>query len=262
MTEGRCVVIELPIRDVMEELILPFELAVERLMFDLEFAVEELLPKRLPMLMLLFDLLADDEELEGSLPMLTLPDGREVVLRFVIILLELFLDVMALELRLGIVTDGRLVVGARLVMLLEEVLRLGKEMVGLRAGTTVRMLLLTLLLELDGRETLGAGADLAAGALLEELLDFAFFFAEKAGSVRKISAQASIISAIAGFFRFFRANMICLLSSIKPRKRPRSFTTLHKKGTNSLKSNEKIIKPEFFHPARNSFKCCMFNENK
>jgi len=101
--EGLCVVIELPMRDDIEELILPFELAVERLpTFDLEFAVVELLPKRLPMLTPLFDLLADDEELDGSLPMLVLPDGLDGVLR------------------LGIVTDGRLVAGALLVMLLDE----------------------------------------------------------------------------------------------------------------------------------------------
>jgi len=60
----RCVVIELPMRDDIEELILPFESAVERLLiFDLEFnllefVVVELLPK-----MLLFELLRSSLEL-------------------------------------------------------------------------------------------------------------------------------------------------------------------------------------------------------
>jgi len=119
-------------------------------------------------------------------------------------------------------------------------------MLGLDTDRELLLTLLRLLLALDEREGWGAGADLAVVVFLEELLDFAFFLAEKAGSARKISAQASIISAVTGFLRFFCANMICLLSSTKPRKRPRSFTTLHKKGTNSRKSNEKTIKLDFF----------------
>jgi len=229
--EGRCVVIELPMRDDIEELILPFEFVVDRLLtFDREFVVAELLPKRLPILIDPVDLFVDDE-LDGSLPTLALPDGLDGTLRFVVILLELFLDVIALELRLGTVTLERFVVGVRLVMLLDEVLRLGNETLGLEELTD-RELLLTLLRLL--LVFVRAGADLAAEALWDELLDLAFFLAGKAGSARKISAQASIISAIAGFLRFFRANMICLLSSTKPQKRPRSFTTLHKKGTTEL----------------------------
>lgn len=78
--EGCCVVIELPMRDDMEELILPLEFVVEPLpIFNLEFnpfdpVIVELLPSGLLMLILLFDLPAD-EEVDGSLPMLTLPDG-------------------------------------------------------------------------------------------------------------------------------------------------------------------------------------------
>ncbi len=96
------VVIELPMRDDIEELIRPFELAEDRLLtLDLEFVpvgfvVEEFLLKRLPILTPLFDLPADEEELEGSLPALVLPDGLDGILRFVIILLELLPGVMEL----------------------------------------------------------------------------------------------------------------------------------------------------------------------
>ncbi|MFH1715934.1 MAG: hypothetical protein ABIF19_01165 [Planctomycetota bacterium] len=158
--DGGCVVIELPMRDDTEELILPLEFVVDRLpTFDLELAplervAVELLPRELPILTDPVDLPAD-EELEGSLPTLTLPDGRDGVIR---------LDVIVVELRLGIVTRDRFVVGARLVMLLVEVLRLGDEMLGLLEELTDRELptLLRLVLVLDGREACGAGAGLAA----------------------------------------------------------------------------------------------------
>jgi len=165
----RCVVIELPMRDDIEELILPFEFVVDGLpIFNLELnplepVTVEFLPRGLPILTDPVDLPAD-EELEGSLPTLTLPEGRDGVIRLDVTLLELFLDVIVVELRLGIVTDCRLVVGARLVMLLVEVLRLGAEMLGLLEELTDRELLtlLRLLLVLGGREACGAGAGLAA----------------------------------------------------------------------------------------------------
>jgi hypothetical protein len=63
VTDCLCVVIELPMRDDIEELILPFELSVDRLlMLDLEFSLPELvvvefLPKVLPILRPLFEVL-------------------------------------------------------------------------------------------------------------------------------------------------------------------------------------------------------------
>lgn len=192
LLDGVLVLIELPIRDVMLELILPLELL---LLLELGVDVRELID-RLEVLLLglrfviiLLELLLDDLLVTALLEVLLLVLGAllvmallELLLLLGVLLVMALLEVLLLGVRLLIDLLDVLLLGARLVTLLLELLLL--------LGALLVTLLLELRLDDDLDEDLAAGADLEACRLeLRDLLLLDRVLAAITGSQNNKSAN-------------------------------------------------------------------------